>query len=352
MQIFEKIKKVEDLISDEIERASTLSERGINNPEILNSKLDGYCSEMLGFCQSKIISLEDEKIDIEKRLQPIKNQITDSETLILNEWNKKGKTVSNRAEAEASIRMYLSENNFKKKDLIFYVLFLAEFSYGYYIFKNIVLPDNNIQNYITSVVVGAMVLLIGIFAKLIPDSQTDIKKYELFKKINSVLSGVSMVAFLICLVQMRETTNTFDMTKSVGKIETFNYQELVFNLSLLCTIIFGSAFFNHWHRSYPKKLLKKKHDEGMELLQWYESDHFYYKKATSDFKEAFEKLEKQIKPQLSILKEQISKYDQTFMKSIKRQALSQFMIGTYTIPMTSEKEVGRNRAESILTSLN
>ena len=134
--------------------------------------------------------------------------------------------------------------------------------------------------------------------------------------------------------------------------ERSNYQELVFNLSLLCTIIFGSAFFNHWHKSYPKKLLKKKHDEGFELLQWYESDHFYYKKASTDFKVAIDKLEKQIKPQLSILKEQISKYDQLFMKSIKRQALSQFMIGTYTIPLTPEKEMGRTRAESILTSLN
>ena len=280
MYIFEKIKKVEDLIDEEIEKASTLSERGINNPEILNSKLDGYCSEMLGFCQSKIISLEEERLEVERRLQPIKNQITDSETLILNEWRKKEKTISNRAEAEASINMFLEEGRFKKKDLIFYALFLAEFSYGYYIFKNIVLPDNNIQNYITSVVVGAMVLLIGIFAKLIPDSQTDIKKYEFYKKINSVLAGISMLTFLICLVQMRETTNTFDMTKTIGKIENANYQELVFNLSLLCTIIFGSAFFNHWHRSYPKKLLKKKHDDGMELLQWYESDHFYYKKST------------------------------------------------------------------------
>ena len=206
MYIFEKIKKVEDLISDEIEKASTLSERGINNPEIINSKLDGYCSEMLGFCQSKITTLEEEKLDVEKRLQPIKNQITDSETIILNEWSKKEKTVSNRAEADASIRMYLDENKFKKVNLIFYVLFLAEFSYGYYIFKNIVLPDNNVQNYITSIVVGAMVLLIGIFAKLIPDSQTDIKKYELLKKINSILAGISMVSFLICLVQMRDLT--------------------------------------------------------------------------------------------------------------------------------------------------
>jgi hypothetical protein len=307
---------------------------------------------MLGFCQSKIINLEDEKVEIEKRLQPLKNQITDSETLILNEWNKKERFIANRAEAESSIRAFVDENKFKKKDLIFYTLFLAEFSYGYYIFKNIVLPDNNVQNYITSVVVGAMVLLIGVFAKLIPDSQLEIKKYELLKKINSVLAGISMTIFLICLVQMRETSSSFDMTKAIGKVESVNYQELVFNLSLLCTIIFGSAFFNHWHRSFPKKLLKKKHDEGIEMLQWYDSGHFYYKKASADFKTAVEKLEEKVKPQLAILKEQISKYDKSYMKSIKRQALSQFMIGTYTIPMTPEKEMGRSRAELILTSLN
>lgn len=352
MYIFEKIKTVEDLILEEIDKATSLSERGINNPQIINSKLEGYCAEMLGFCQSKIITSEEEKLELEKRLQPLKNQIKDSETLIVNEWNKKERVVSNRAEGEASIRTFKEENKFKFKNLIFYALFVAEFSYGYYIFKNIVLPDNNIQNYITSIVVGAMVLLIGVFAKLVPDSQTDIKKYEFYKKINTILATLAMVVFIICLVQMRETTSTFDMTKAVGKVEKFNYQELFFNLSLLCTIIFGSAFFTHWHRCFPKRLLKKKHDEGKELLQWYESDHFYYKKATAEYVETHEKIEKDLKPKLSILKEQIAKYDQSFLKSIKRQALSQFMIGTYTIPLTAEKELGRNKAELLLTSLN
>ncbi|NOS93406.1 MAG: hypothetical protein HOP30_15915 [Cyclobacteriaceae bacterium] len=352
MNIFEQINELEDQIQGEIRNAPELPQRGVNNPEIVTSKIDGLCASMVGLCQSKIITLDGDKIELEKRLQPIMNQVKDSETLIVNDWNKKERVISNRAEGEAAIRIYNEENKFKFKNLIFYALFFAEFCYGYYIFKNIVLPDNNFQNYVTSVVVGAMVLLIGVFAKLLPDSQTDIKKFELYKKINTALAAISMVVFIVCLVQMRETTTSFDMSNATAKVEKNNYQELAFNLSLLCTIIFGSAFFTHWHRCFPKRLLKKKHDEGKELQHWYEGDHYYYKQASIEYTVTQNKVEKELKPQLSILKEQIAKYDPSFIKSIKRQALSQFMIGTYTNPLTEEKAQARSKSETLLMSLN
>lgn len=352
MCTFEKIEEVEKLIQSEILNATEMPERGIHSPEILTSNLEGYHAEMLSFCQSKIITLDSEKIDLEKRLQPLKNKIKDAETLIINDWNKSERVITNRAEGEAAIRVFEEEKKFKFKDLISYVLFIAEFAYGYHIFKTIVLPDNTFANYVTSIVVGAMVLLIGIFAKTVPDSQIEIKKYEMYKKINMVMAAISMVVFIICLVQMRESTSSFDMSNSNTKVESFNWQELAFNLSLLCTIIFGSAFFAHWHKCFPKKLLKKKHDQGKELQEWYNSNHYIYKQACTEYAETSNKIENDIKPKLSVLKEQIAKYDLPFLKSIKRQALSQYMIGTYTLPLSDDKNIARNKAESLLTTLN
>lgn len=352
MNIFEEINGLKDGLNDEVTNGRFMPDKGINNPDVLISKVTGHFDEMIGVCQSKIINLDEERLRLERRLQPLQNQINDSETLIKMEWNQKPRVIANRAEGEAAKSVYESENKFRFSSLIFYVLFLAEFSYGYYIFKNIVLPDNTIQNYITSVVVGAMVLLIGIFAKLLPDSQIDIKRYELFKRINTVLAGISMTVFILCLVQMRETTNSFDMTKTVGKVENLNTQELFFNLSLLCTIIFGSSFFAHWHRHTPKKLLKKRFEEANELQRWYESDHFYYKSASIELYESLERIEKNLKPQLAILKEQISKFDPNYLKSLKRKALCNFIEGAHTIPLTEAKDLGRARAEQILKELN
>jgi hypothetical protein len=352
MQIQEKVTEIEEKLQLEKENAKSHSELGLNSPEIVVSNIEGHFYEMLGHIQSKIIGLEEERINLDKNLQPLKNTIHDSENKIISEWNLKERTVTTRSEAEAGIRNFQAESKFKLKEIFFYMLFLAEFSYGYYIFKNIVLPDNTFQNYVTSIVVGAMVLLIGIFTKLIPDSQTDVKRYDFYKKIITGLAIISMSVFLLCLVQMREATDSFDLTKATAKVSNVNYQELVFNLCLLCTIIFGSAFFNHWSRVYPKKLLKKRHDEGVELLHWYESEQFSYRSASNKFNDTTERLEIKIKPNLQFLKEQVAKYDQNYLKALKRQALSYFVMGTQTMPVTDSKEKARVKAESILSILN
>lgn len=193
-----------------------------------------------------------------------------------------------------------------------------------------------------------MVLVIGIFVKYLSNSFFQLKHYELSKKIITVLACISMFTFLICLVQMRETTENFDLTKATEKVSSLNWQELIFNLSLLCAIIFGGAFFAHWHKTLPNKYLKKMHDEGIELDNWYESDDFEFKRACFEYDNSKEKLETVLKPAISNVKEVLSRYNEGHLTILIRQALTHFIMGSSRIPLTAEKEQGRIKAEELI----
>ena len=125
MQIVEKVTEIEEKLMKEKSDAKSHSELGLNSPEIVVSNIEGHFYEMLGHIQSKIIGLEDERINLDKNLQPLKNTIHESENKIITEWNSKERTVTTRAEAEAGIRNFQAESKFKLKEIFFYMLFLC-----------------------------------------------------------------------------------------------------------------------------------------------------------------------------------------------------------------------------------
>lgn len=123
----EKVLLLESKIKEEIENAKELPDRGIHNPHVIPSYVEGHFNELVYFSRGKLSILESEAAHIDRHLGPLKNFIKDSEARLLSDWNKRERLVKNRAEARSAINTYKEEKRFKLKDLTFAMLFLFEF---------------------------------------------------------------------------------------------------------------------------------------------------------------------------------------------------------------------------------
>lgn len=142
----------------------------------------------------------------------------------------------------------------RKSDIIVWVLLALEGIYGYWLFKEI-LGDESFANTIMSALVGGMVIFISWLLTKIPEIFED----NYFKYIYGILSALFAAVFVYFLAQERgasvDAVVSFDnMREGLAIKDTSSF---LFALSLLCTLLFGTALFSVLSRE-PRRLYEAK----------------------------------------------------------------------------------------------
>lgn len=349
-EVSKKVDEYENAIKAEHEKAINNGFMGHDSAITVVTEIEDLNQNIRTFLRSKKESYEQEILILERELPSKERSLKEIDKLIMSDWFQKGRSILGRAEAENALIEWEKENKFKKVDLLFYALFFAEFAYGAHIYKTFIAPDDTVQNWISAIVVGAMTLLIGFFVKYLPDAQVDLKKYNLIKNVSNTIAIVSMVTFIILLVKMREVNPTLDLnlnTDAPKNIEE-NLSEFLFNLSLLCTIIFGNSFFAHWNKTSPKKLIKLKKEEANELLNAYASDHYGFLKTQNEINSAISRRDNVLRPAVNDLTQKLVVLSQQRLFQQARKGFTKFIDGAREGTATQIKLDNIAKAELML----
>lgn len=216
-----------------------------------------------------------------------------------------------------------------------------------------VLPDPGWGNELTSVLIGAMTAVIGFFVKHLPDSTLNIDKYSRSKRLLGVASAMSAVTFVVLLAALRQTSETLLPDASANDVATSapsRVQDFAFQLSILSTLIFASAFFAHWKKKLPKALLIAKNREAKDLHAWYDSDEYQHTKLANDIRGLEERIFN-VKAQRKLLRDKFKSCSQKRLHTVMQQSCLAFIEGALTLPHTEAKKQAAQNGRKYLDTI-
>jgi len=354
----ENLKNVESDMERALVDAKAAGASGIEDPRASIERARAAAENAKDFLAERLDTLD--RLIEEKEPELISRHVAlkELDKEILRKWNEKPRLVTSRSEAETSIKNFKSEQE-RKTDFWSFLtiaLFAFEFCFGYWIFKSFVLPDPGLGNQITSVMVGGMVLAVGFFLKILPDSTESLEKYQKWKLFLTVASGTSAVVFIVLLAYMRQVIGTESLPDLAtgelvvsGSTISERIVDFAFQMSLLLTLIFCAGFFSHWKKKYPRALLKARHDEGMDLRSWYENDAYKFGQKETSLKELADEIEA-MKAAKSSLREKLKYLSSGKIANIMREACIAFYEGANSPPLTEAKRRAAANARTFLDS--
>jgi hypothetical protein len=300
-------------------------------------------------CRNGELERMDEKILVDSR------DLDATEQRLIQDWNRTPRTIKSLAEAQVAIAKYDEHQNrpFGWRDVLTLALFFAEFLLSYFLFRKFVFEDDGWTNDLICGLIGGVTVFVAYFAKNLPDNTRDPEKYDFRKKVIALLAAVSATLFILCVVVLREfipaavTSITEDVVQTGGSKTIW----IVFNLSLLSSLIFIAAFLSHLGIRFPRAYLKARYDEGRELLGWYSSDqykHVQKKEALKDLQESREALY----ARFLVLKQKAEHFSPRRMPNELRRSCLEFLRGAQTPPLTNSKRRGADKARQWLDSVS
>ena len=220
-----------------------------------------------------------------------------------------------------SIEEARSVLSLKFADVFVWAMMLGEALFGYWIFKEKVLPDDTWQNYLTSAVVGGMVCFIGLVLKKIPALFPDF-----IKQIYCIVTLIFSAVFVSSLVIARDSTmNTSEIANAV-QTGSDNF-ELMFNVGLLGTLLFGGALISILTRD-PNK---EKHSKEIINAFGPVAEH-------TAMLAKFQRLNERLVSKLNHL-------SRVSQESLERDAVRFYLQGTKSFPSTYNKRLAAEKIQ-------
>ena len=244
-----------------VKQAFKEGELGMNTGTIncRSSKLesDSYRDEL----EATVAQIEKRDAEIRSEIPSLRDRLRMLEQETLQSWNSEPRMVTNITKA----REVLSLREERRKDklqkiwsAVVWILLLGEFAYGYQVAKTSIFVDDNFISTVQSVVVGSIVLLAAYFCKHVPSHSLNQSFFKYCRTAFTGLAAASLLAFLIVFAYDRQDNEA-------------SSSELLFQVTLIFSIMFTAAAIDLWRNSESRKLILSREEESQTLLELFES---------------------------------------------------------------------------------
>lgn len=349
-----KTYQVEMEIEQVVMEAGEAGRMGIEDPTHSIEKMRVAFEHASDFFNAEAKAATHEVERTEAELLALDRDLHMTEKKLVDKWNQKPRSITSLAEAQVAINDFAVHGirSFSLKAFIV-LLFFGEFLLSYFLFRKFVFVDDGPTDQLICGLIGMITVLVGFFVKELPDNTRDPFIYDRRKKIIAIAAGISSAAFILCVVSLREFIPT--VVSSISDVsaqpEGSKTIWVVFNLSLLATLIFVSSFLGHVGVRFPRAYLKARNDEGHELLGWYSSDEFKYPSKMLAMREAQESRDV-LQNRLAILRQKAERYSSRRLPNEQKRAVLEFLRGAQTPPFTQGKQRAAENAKRVLETLN